>query len=133
MQTISVLLQKLQNSRERQEKGNCVLSLSWQFLFFVFPESNKPPFSLFLFRFFLTRSHSGHIPGSLMSLPYTRHATCLCNMAHFHPFKSLHKCHPLARPSLSLPQTWEIPGALSYFSVYHLVLPYGYFTYFTYL
>ena len=48
-------------------------------------------------------------PGSLMSLPYTRHATCLCDMAHFHPFKSLHRCYPLARLSLSLPPNMGNP------------------------
>lgn len=127
MQTISVLLQKLQNSRKRQEKGNRVLLLSWQVFVFFFQNQ----INLLSHYFYSDSSSLAPIqasPSSLTSLPYTRHATCLCSMAHFHPFKSLHKCHPLARPSLSLPLKWEIPGALSYFSVYHLVLPAVYFT-----
>ena len=102
MQTISVLLQKLQNSRKRQEKGNRVLLLSWQVFVFFFQNQ----INLLSHYFYSDSSSLAPIqasPSSLTSLPYTRHATCLCSMAHFHPFKSLHKCHPHARPSLSLP------------------------------
>ena len=108
MQTLSVLGQKLQDSeRVVRERGSCPSTVTTRFVLFLNQINLIFHFSLFLFRFFLTRPIQA-TPASLMSAaPPSQTCHLLLQQVTTwltsHPFKSLHKRHLLARPSLSHP------------------------------